>query len=183
MAERESKSNADKLARLLNLSVARIYQLAKEGVIPAPVDYQWDIPTCTHNYIKFLQNQIGGNKADYGVEKTRLTRLQADRVQLEVDQLAGTLIPVHQVLDELAGIFSIVRQKLLAMPSKCALRLANVSQHEAHQILTTEIDDSLTNLTSTLVEQWENTARSANAQSATETDDQSVGELEPETVG
>ena len=85
--------NTEKAARLLNIGVPQLYNLANSGHIPKSDNGVWDLGACAHGYIKYLQGRSGEEKRDLAQERTRLTRLQADRVELETAILRAELIP------------------------------------------------------------------------------------------
>ena len=58
------------------------------------------------------------------IERTRLTKAQADKTELEVQELRGSLIRVPAVIDHWQGRIAAARAKLLALPSKLAARIA-----------------------------------------------------------
>lgn len=110
--------NGEQLARLLNLSIVQIYNLANSGTIPKSDHGNWNITACAHAYIKYLQGRAGEEKRDYAVERTRLIKLQADKVQLETDILRAELIPAETVKTVWTSILGAVRSRLLSLPGR-----------------------------------------------------------------
>lgn len=130
--------NGDQLARLLNLSIPQCYNLANSGTIPKPDDGVWDITRCAHQYIKYLQGRAGTEKRDYAVERTRLTKAQADKVEMEIQVLAGELLPATLVESVWARMTAAARQRLLAIPYRMAT--AALAAENFHAIETAAVD-------------------------------------------
>lgn len=113
--------NGDKVAKLLNISIPQVYNLANSGIIPKSDNGVWDLAACAHGYIKYLQGRSGDEKRDLASERTRLLRLQGDRVELETAILRAELIPAEVVKSVWTGILGAVRSRLLAIPSRLAV--------------------------------------------------------------
>lgn len=112
--------NGADLAKLLNLSVPQCYNLANSGTIPKPDNGVWNLSQCAHAYIKYLQGRAGEEKRDYAVERTRLTKAQADKVEMEIQVLQGALLPSSLVESVWANMTSSARQRLMALPYRLA---------------------------------------------------------------
>jgi phage terminase Nu1 subunit (DNA packaging protein) len=112
--------NSAELATLLNLSLPQCYNLANSGTIPKPDSGTWDLTRCAHGYIKYLQGRAGTEKRDYAVERTRLTKAQADKVEMEIHVLAGQLLPAEIVESVWSGMTAAARQRLLGLPYRLA---------------------------------------------------------------
>jgi len=141
-------SNAAQLAKLLNLTVQQVYNLANSGTIPKPpAGEQWNLTQCAHAYIKYLQGRSGDEKRDFSTERTRKTRLEADILELEKAQLEGQLLPVDQVQAAWGRLAAAFRARMLALPTKTApLVVAAESFIAAEKILTDAIHDALAEL-------------------------------------
>ena len=116
----EPLGNSPQAAKLLNLSVPQLYNLANSGTIPMSNKGVWDLTQCAHAYIKYLQGRAGEEKRDYAVERTRLTKAQADKVEMEIKVLAGELLPASLVSGVWGNMTSAARQRLLAVPYRMA---------------------------------------------------------------
>lgn len=116
----EPAGNSAECAKLLNLSVPQCYNLANSGTILKPDNGVWNLAQCANMYIKYLQGRAGEEKRDYAVERTRLTKAQADKVEMEISVLAGRLLPAESVEKVWSGMTSAARQRLLAMPYRLA---------------------------------------------------------------
>jgi phage terminase Nu1 subunit (DNA packaging protein) len=65
-----------------------------------------------------------GEGPDYQIERARLTKLQADKVELELGQIRGSLLSREVVLDYWIEKAAKIRAKLLSLPSRLAPRVA-----------------------------------------------------------
>ena len=114
------ESNADQVAKLLNVSVQQVYNLANSGIIPKPENAIWNLTQCAHSYIKYLQGRAGEEKRAYAEERTRLTKAQADKTELELKILRAGVIQASVVQTVWGRMTSAARARLLAMPYRIA---------------------------------------------------------------
>ena len=77
-------SNGAELAKLLNITLPQCYDLANSGTIPKADNGTWNLAQCANAYIKYLQGRAGEEKRAYAEERTRLTKAQADKTELEL---------------------------------------------------------------------------------------------------
>ena len=92
------------VAEHLDLSVKRISELIRDGILPSKKGRSpLNIDVCRIAYISYLRKLGGYNKrsgsGDIAEEKARLTKAQADKAELEVEQLEKLLIPAQLVKD------------------------------------------------------------------------------------
>lgn len=131
--------NTPQLVQLLNLSVPQVYNLANSGVIPASDKGVWNLTQCAHNYIKYLQGRAGEEKRDYAVERTRLAKLQADKVDMEIKVLAGELLPAALVAHVWGGMTTAARARLLALPYRIATAALSADSFSAIETAANEL--------------------------------------------
>ena len=91
--ESATKVSVQVIARLLMISERRVQQLANEGVIPRTETRRYNLEESVQAYIQFLQGKNVGRgmadeQIDFHEEKARLTKIQADKAQLELDEMA-----------------------------------------------------------------------------------------------
>ncbi len=80
-------------------------------------------------------------------EKTRLTKAQADKAELEAEALKGTLIHIDDVLKTWSTMIINFRARLLALPHNITHKLINKQEYyEIESILKNEIYEALTEL-------------------------------------
>ncbi len=127
----EPAGNSSELTKLLNLSIPQCYNLANSGTIPKPDNGFWNLAACANAYIKYLQGRAGTEKRDYAVERTRLTKAQADKVEMEIKVLAGELLPSSLVESIWSKMTSAARQRLLAVPYRMAQAALSAESFQA----------------------------------------------------
>jgi len=140
------------LAEHLDLSTKRISELIRDGILPSKMGRSpLNIDVCRIAYISYLRKLGGYNKrsggGDIAEEKTRLTKVQADKAELEVNQLEGKLIPAQLVQDTWTDFVANVRAKLLGLPSRIAHQVIALETYpEAEQLIKENINDALSEL-------------------------------------
>ncbi|MFM9889606.1 MAG: hypothetical protein ACKVOE_03030 [Rickettsiales bacterium] len=138
------------LARLFNLTERRLQQMAREGIIPKPEKGKYDLIGCTRAYIKYLQERATGRDIepqDAYLERARLLKAQADKVELEVKNLNGEVVPSEQVELLWSGLVASFRLRMLAMPVRCALRVMNLKTYaEVEGCLREHVHEALNEL-------------------------------------
>jgi len=91
-----------------------------------------------------------GNESKKGsleVERTRLTSVQAEKIELEIKVIKGQLIPAEHVREVVDTMLSAFRSKMLSLPTKAAhavLPLAD--QAEAEDVLREYVNEALQEL-------------------------------------
>lgn len=80
----------------------------------------------------------GGSGLDLTQEKARLSKLQADKVQLEVSKLRGELIEVKQVKEQAFNSGRRVRDRILNIPSRISHELAAETDPFKVEVLLTQ---------------------------------------------
>ena len=139
-------------AEHLGLSVKSISVLIKKGVLPSKKGRSpLDLDVCRHAYISYLRKLSGYHKTsgsgDIAEEKTRLTKAQADKAELEVSELEGKLIPAQLVQETWVDFVANVRAKLLGLPSRLAHQMIATDDYaEAEKLLKDCVFDALNEL-------------------------------------
>ena len=136
------------VAEHLDMTPQRVRDLIKQGVLNRKnARDSMDIDECRKNYIRYLRTRSQGLQnasGDLNEERTRLTKLQADKAQLEVQEMEESLVSVERITEEWVGYVSNVRSKLLALPSKVSHRVQAAETYaEAEQILKESVYDAL----------------------------------------
>lgn len=147
--------NGEQLALLLNLQIGQVYNLANSGTIPKSNGGDWDIMACAHAYIKYLQGRAGEEKRDYAMERTRLTRHQADKAEMEVQVMAGQLLRAEIVEQVWTAMIMAFRAKILAIPSRLAAPIsACQSTRETELLIRDVIEEAMIELAAYDVSQY-----------------------------
>jgi len=136
------------VAEHLDMTPQRVRDLIKQGVLNRKnARDSMDVDECRKNYIRYLRTRSQGLQnasGDLNEERTRLTKLQADKAQLEVQEMEESLVSVERITEEWVGYVSNVRSKLLALPSKVSHRVQAAETYaEAEQILKESVYDAL----------------------------------------
>ena len=140
------------LAEHLDLSTKRISELIRDGILPSKMGRSpLNLDVCRIAYISYLRKLGGYNKrsggGDIAEEKTRLTKAQADKAELEVSELEGQLIPAQLVQDPWTALVANARAKLLALPSKIAHQVIALDKYaEAELLIKENVHDALSEL-------------------------------------
>ena len=110
--------NIDELARLwnkggLSLTSRRYRQLAKEGHVPDPVKGMVDAPLALIKLAAYYhqQSRMSGDLS-LTDERTRLTRINADKKELELQKAKGELINTEIAVKLWGGIIVNIKKKL-----------------------------------------------------------------------
>lgn len=113
-------------AKLFNITERRIQQLAKDGIIPKAARGKYPLIGAIKAYVKYLQDRALGSEVtpgDLQVERIRLTKANADKVELEVALLEGSVILAETVEAVQSRMISTFRARCLSIPTKVAPRL------------------------------------------------------------
>ena len=105
----------------LDMSTRMFKNLIDQGVIKQYPRGEIDLDEVRVAYIRHQRGQlVGRSKANATMdeERKRLISGQADKVELEVDQMAGALIPAEEVRKSWMDHVMSVRAVLLSLPSK-----------------------------------------------------------------
>ncbi len=135
------------ISSLLMLSDRRVQQLTKEGVIPKAERGRYELRPAVQGYIRYLQERTHGHSsspADYHVEKARLVRAQADRAEVELNELNGSLVSCADVEEQWADLLANMKARLLALPAKLAPLLVQETEVSGHTAVVSEgVDEVL----------------------------------------
>jgi terminase small subunit / prophage DNA-packing protein len=140
------------VAEHLFMTQQNVSKLISQNVfIPKPGPNPLDLNECRQSYIAFLQKKgrytLKDGKGDITEEKTRLTKAQADKAQLDVAVIEGKLIPTEQVEDTWLNYISNCRARLLNIPNKIAHIILTVDNFaEAENIIKESIHEALEEL-------------------------------------
>ena len=139
--------SSEAMQELLDCSAMMLSNYRKEGLLIQPERGKYDIPASIKTYIKSLKNKSGGDDIDFHTEKARLTKMQADKAEMEVLELSGELVRVEAVVQEWQSQLMDMKGKLLSIPSKLATLLADIdTPAEVQDLIDTYIRESLQEL-------------------------------------
>lgn len=142
----DTKTTADGLAACFGLSRPRIVQLAKEGVLVRDENSKYPI---AENIKRFLANKSEGRGAvSFDDERALHEQIKRKLSELELEKKMGTLHEANDIKLMVGGIFTVFRRRVLSLPHKLALLLANQprSPDEISEVVAVEVDKVLTTL-------------------------------------
>ncbi len=120
------------LAKVLILTERRVQQLTTEGILKKEGRGKYPLIPNVQAYIKYWQDRAvgsdSGQTTDLHTERTRLTKAQADKTELEAMALRGVLVDAGEVSDLWCDMIGSMRAKLISIPTKTAHELINISE-------------------------------------------------------
>lgn len=130
------------LAYTLSLSETRVAELVRNGTLPQPLGRgKFDLHASVRAYLSFLRSQTKGTLAE---EKTRLTKLKADREELELKLKSGAYVSAELLRQWLFVLVRTCRDNLLVIPDRMAgILAAECDPGEVHTALSKEITQIL----------------------------------------
>lgn len=133
------------LAGAFGRTPRRITQLVKEGVLPKPQNGQYDAVKTVKAFVKYLEIRVSNTSLE--AERTRLTKLKADRAQHDLAVVKGQYLPVDEVKVAAFNKGRTVRDGLLNIPNRVSSVLAAESDPlKVSQVLEKEIRQALEEL-------------------------------------
>lgn len=142
-----STASVDIIAKLLDMTPRRVQQLANEGIIPKPKDRgQYEIIPCVVGYIKHIKGMLNGEAGDLASEKTRLTKAQAEKTEIETARLKGELVSLADAERGWSALVGAFRAKMLTLPPRASLVVLNKKEREVERILTDMVYEALAEL-------------------------------------
>lgn len=130
------------LAELLNISARNVDMLASKGILEKAAPAKFDTRESIAAYLAYARR--GGN-TDLDAEKLRLTREQADKVELQNAQARRELVPATEVERTWSGTLRDIRAAMLAVPARVGQRASHLTAHDL-EMVDREIRDALVEL-------------------------------------
>jgi len=136
-------ATADQLGALLDISGRRVRELAAEGVFPR-AGGRYAVLSCVHAYIADLRSrerskpgpdpQAIAAALDGRQQRARLAKLQADRVELEIQRERGQLVDAEAIKVAYVTIVTQARNRLLAVPGAAKGHLPHLTVDEVEML-------------------------------------------------
>lgn len=133
-------ATADQLGRLLGISGRRCRELATEGVFSRAAGGRYPVEACVHAYLQMLRSAAKAKPApdpttvhaaiDGRQQRARLARLQADRVELELERERGRLVDAETIRIAYVGLVTAARNRLLGVPSEAKGKIPHLTVDE-----------------------------------------------------
>lgn len=153
MAEnpKQNLQSADIIAKLFDLDVRRVQQLAKEGILPAASQrpYKFDLLPTVKAYIRYLRDRANGKEAKTAdtvkaeADKLRaeadLKQSKAKIAELQLKELEGKMHRSEDVEDLTNDLVYTARSMIMALPGRLAMDVVQAgSANEASALIRTE---------------------------------------------
>jgi len=136
----EQTISGQQLCTLSGLTDRRHRQLAKDGYFPPPIKGQYQFtPTLQGMFRYYRELQHRGNN-DFAMERLRKTRAEANLAEIRLAKERKDALDRHSVVRIWENIIMVIRQKLLALPSKIAPRLIYLDDQK---LLEVELDKEI----------------------------------------
>ena len=117
------------IAKLFGVSDRRVQQYAQDGIIPKPVNGQYELVGCVRGIINYLQQRAFGKGVapqDTHLERARLLKAQADMAEIELAERTGALVTVERVETDWLEMVTACRAKMLGIATKTAYQIAHL---------------------------------------------------------
>ena len=138
------------LAILFGVSQRRIQEFAQLGIIEKTGRGRYNLSDCVQRFVHFLREKRAQYPIDLQNERARLTKLQADKADLELMEARGEVIRAEDVASTWADLVIAARSRLLAIPTSLTPAvLAADKQNVVTELLRDAIEDALTELADT----------------------------------
>ena len=135
------------MQRLLNTSHVTVSKIQKAGHLEKIGAGTYDVIKSMMLYHSYLQGKAESGDIDYQEEKARLTKMQADKVEMDVLERAGELVEVAEVVEEWQSQLMDMKGKLLAIPSKLATLVTDMDNTaEIQELIDTYVREALEEL-------------------------------------
>lgn len=142
------------LADILKISVRRIQQLSKDGVIPSAGRNQFILGDAIPAFNAYQESVIRAeyaedseDVADYERERARLTKAKADMAEMERNLMRGTHHEANAVASVVNEMLASFRQRVLSIPTKTAPLVADcITPSECYAIIEEECHHALREL-------------------------------------
>ena len=143
--------NAKFLAQAWDLTVDRVYQLQRQGVIKKDRNSKYNFAQANRDYIRFLRRdgetkEISDEKASKTIEKMDVDKrhklAMAKIKELELKEFQGKLHRSEDVEQVFMYRIMQIRGMLLAMPGKLAMDCASaMTPNEASNLIRREVNE------------------------------------------
>ncbi len=179
------KATRETFAKIVRMARQSVAPWIKDGVLAPGGTYLDWIGAYSESLRETAAGRTGGSEVDseLTLEKTRLTKAQADKAELEVGILEGSLVKVKAVEAEFGDLITAARARLLSLPGKAAvLVMAAENLREGEDVIKKLVYEALEELARD-PESPAGEAERADPEALeppARADDQSVGGREPE---
>ncbi|MCC7202430.1 MAG: terminase small subunit [Nitrospirae bacterium] len=94
-----------------------------------------------------IERERGDDTSSYNAERTRLTRLQADKTSIEIATLTKELIPAEEAERHWGELVAAFRARMLAVPTKVSYQVLGLEDlHAIQRLLEDQVHEALNEL-------------------------------------
>lgn len=123
-----SEISIPEFSKMVGITSRQIYNLIKEGVLPPQSSRgKLSLKEATPAYMRYLRERTRGN--DLTAERTRLTRLKADKVALESENIRKRYLHADEVREGWEALVREIKAALLTIPARIAAKLPHLTPH------------------------------------------------------
>ena len=135
-------------ARHLYCSAQHFRALLDSGIVTRQPPDKYNLDTVRREVFAHLRAQAAGRGAGetLAAERAALARAQRELTQMKVDQFRGQLVDIEVVGAALEDRYAVCKERLLAIPGKCADELSHRERVDVVDILRREIYEALNEL-------------------------------------
>ncbi len=119
------------LSRLMGLSISRIMQLAREGILTRVDRGRYDVGQCVHEYIDFKKQGGQSGSSDVIESRKRLYDAQTHKTELETERTRRETIPADEHLADMGELQKIFGAALDELDKSLACDVAGLSDAAA----------------------------------------------------
>lgn len=118
--------NKERLSKILGISARTLTEYQKEGMPIEKEGKRGQSNTYdTAKVIEWLVKRAADSTGEMDKAKLRLAIAQANKAELEVEEMQGDLIPLEKMKAMWAGVLATCRARILSMPTRLAPVLIN----------------------------------------------------------
>lgn len=131
------------LSEILSISRQYVERLAREKYLIKTARNQFDLIKSVKGYLDYLDT-IKNNSKTLTQARIDFLNLQAREKEIEIKEKEKKLIPFDDVVRTWSETFSIIKQNLLTVPTKCAVLIDDdLSKNEIKHVIYNEIAKAL----------------------------------------
>jgi len=163
---------------VLGISQQRFSYLRKDNTISKPgKDGKYEPKDVVQDFLKYKLNSSSANELEQ--ERIRLTRAQADKVEMDNEQARGDTIRTDLAAKYLEAVIMASRARLLVMPTKLAPIVTPCDTlRESQEVLKQGIDECLSELPQASQAALTDLLRNSSLETSTPAEDKRVGRPE-----
>lgn len=142
----KDKENSDKF--VFPMTARRYRVLAADGIVPPVVAGKIDFVKATKDLLIYYQKLAAGQGTlTLTDERVRLTKINADRKELQLQKEKGALLHTEKAMQLWGQVAMVIKHKLLALPVKLApLLIGARTLTEAKAVIDRAIGEVLTEI-------------------------------------